>query len=237
MTADSSWHIDLPHAPPAAPIARAAVRNALSELGSSVDGETAELLVCELVTNAIEHTPGGTAVELTVTELGEGLLVEVRDRDPRPLAGLPREDAGEGPSGDPPQADARPAGAAPGDPDAGSSVHEEADRALAEALEEVADAPGEGGTAPAPPSSPETLDVRALEDVAEDGRGLLLIRSLSTACGSRLGPDGKTVWFTLGPDEPDVSDASGGLDAPDASHGPDVPGGPDAPGAPDAREP
>ncbi|WP_235023940.1 ATP-binding protein [Streptomyces sp. WAC05374] len=31
----------------------------------------------------------------------------------------------------------------------------------------------------------------------EHGRGLLLIRTLSAACGHRLTDDGKAVWFTL----------------------------------------
>lgn len=31
----------------------------------------------------------------------------------------------------------------------------------------------------------------------EHGRGLLLIRTLSSACGHRPTPDGKAVWFTL----------------------------------------
>ncbi|WTQ62229.1 ATP-binding protein [Streptomyces sp. NBC_00158] len=31
----------------------------------------------------------------------------------------------------------------------------------------------------------------------EDGRGLLLIRALSSACGHRPTPRGKAVWFTL----------------------------------------
>ncbi|MFD6415533.1 ATP-binding protein [Streptomyces sp. NPDC060194] len=33
--------------------------------------------------------------------------------------------------------------------------------------------------------------------LAEDGRGLLLIRTLSTACGHRPTAQGKAVWFTL----------------------------------------
>ncbi|WP_338146791.1 ATP-binding protein [Streptomyces boncukensis] len=81
-----SWHIELPHSPPAAPIARAVVRNALTELESPVDSGTAELLVCELVTNAIEHTHDDAAISLSVTALPEeGVLVEVRDRGPGPL--------------------------------------------------------------------------------------------------------------------------------------------------------
>lgn len=169
----TSWHIELPHAPPAAPIARAVVRNALTELESGVDGETAELLVCELVTNAVEHTADDAAVSLTVAQLGEGVLVEVRDHDPRPLAGLPVE----------------------GDP-----------RPLEELERDETALPAENPVpAPAPvpeepEEGPETLEAMSLEDIPEDGRGLLLIRSLSAECGSRATRHGKTVWFTLTPE-------------------------------------
>lgn len=37
----------------------------------------------------------------------------------------------------------------------------------------------------------------------EHGRGLLLIRTLSSACGHRATPHGKAVWFTL-PSRPPV---------------------------------
>ncbi|MEU6314919.1 ATP-binding protein [Streptomyces sp. NPDC047014] len=33
----------------------------------------------------------------------------------------------------------------------------------------------------------------------EHGRGLLLVRALSSACGHRSTPEGKAVWFTLRP--------------------------------------
>lgn len=185
----TSWHIELPHAPPAAPIARAVVRNALTELESGVDGETAELLVCELVTNAVEHTADDAAVSLTVAQLGEGVLVEVRDHDPRPLAGLPVE----------------------GDP---QPLEELVRDETASPAENPAPAPVPGG--PQGPGGPkgletlngpeepeeglETLETMSLEDIPEDGRGLLLIRSLSAECGSRATRHGKTVWFTLTPE-------------------------------------
>lgn len=94
----TSWHIELPHAPAAAPIARALVRNALGELESAVDRETAELLTCEVVTNAIEHTTGEAAVSLSVVSLPGSLLVEVSDRGPGPVRGLPRDGDGTRPA-------------------------------------------------------------------------------------------------------------------------------------------
>ncbi|GAA2626227.1 ATP-binding protein [Streptomyces axinellae] len=184
----TSWHIELPHSPPAAPIARAVVRTALTELRSGVDGETAELLVCELVTNAVEHTSDEAAVSLTVSEKGDGLLVEVRDRDPRPVSGLPAE---------PPEAAPLPP---PHEEDAGVREAEryEAAREAGSAAAAGRDAEARGAGAGQRAGAPNVL---RLEDLAEDGRGLLLIRSLSASCGSTVNGDGKTVWFTLGPEE------------------------------------
>ncbi|MFJ3929472.1 ATP-binding protein [Streptomyces sp. NPDC090029] len=88
----------LPHAPVAVPLARAAVRSALAAAGIPADRDTAELLTAELVANAVEHTPGGTPIELVVETLPRGCRVEVRDAgpplpDPAPRAGaLWRED-------------------------------------------------------------------------------------------------------------------------------------------------
>lgn len=172
----TSWHIELPHSPPAAPIARAVVRNALAELKSGVNRETAELLVCELVTNAVEHTADNAAVSLTVAALGEGVLVEVRDHDPHPLSGLPGEGAPQ-PGEKPERDETSGTTEGPGGPDglAGSGGLEES-------------------------GALEDLDSMSLEDVPEDGRGLLLIRALSATCGSRATRYGKTVWFTLRPE-------------------------------------
>lgn len=51
---------------------------------------------------------------------------------------------------------------------------------------------------PAPPgglSGPEPIE--APDPLDEGGRGLLLIRTLSAACGHRTTGSGKAVWFTL----------------------------------------
>lgn len=62
-------------------------------------------------------------------------------------------------------------------------------------------APPEDLTRTAPPTEPDPWQ--------EHGRGLLLIRALSSACGHRATVHGKAVWFTLpalprqrGPQEP-----------------------------------
>lgn len=51
------------------------------------------------------------------------------------------------------------------------------------------------------PCPPENLSARPDADRPdpwqEHGRGLLLIRSLSSDCGHRPTPHGKAVWFTL----------------------------------------
>jgi anti-sigma regulatory factor (Ser/Thr protein kinase) len=51
------------------------------------------------------------------------------------------------------------------------------------------------------PEPPGNLDRTAGDECPdpwqEHGRGLLLIRTLSSACGHRRTPTGKAVWFTL----------------------------------------
>lgn len=133
-----SWRVRLPHTTAAVPIARALVRTALTAIEgpeqAAADRDTAELLTAELVTNAVEHTPGDEPIELIVELLpaAGGCQIEVHDGRP----------------------------AAPDDlicPD------------------------------PAVPVDPWQ----------EHGRGLLLIRALSSDCGHRPTPHGKAVWFTL----------------------------------------
>ncbi|MGW6687103.1 ATP-binding protein [Streptomyces sp. NPDC054961] len=60
----------------------------------------------------------------------------------------------------------------------------------------------------ADPHAPGGLGVPRPDDAHPDpwqehGRGLLLIRTLSSACGHRRTPHGKAVWFTL-PSRPPV---------------------------------
>jgi hypothetical protein len=130
-------------------------------------------------------------VSLTVAEKGDGLLVEVRDRDPRPLSGLPVETPAKAPVPPPHEEDAGAREA---------ELYEEAWEAEAGRRGAAGGAGHPEGAGPAgqPARDPNAL---RLENVAEDGRGLLLIRSLSASCGSTATSDGKTVWFTLGPEE------------------------------------
>ncbi|MCX4819939.1 ATP-binding protein [Streptomyces sp. NBC_01142] len=128
----ASWRIALPHSTAAVPIARALIRTALAEIEVSADSDTAELLTAELVANAVEHTRGGSPIQLVVELLSTGCQVEVHDSDPAP----------------------------PGDL-----------------------------SLPAPGSEPDPWQ--------EHGRGLLLLRALSSECGHRMTAAGKAVWFTL----------------------------------------
>ncbi|MFD4633078.1 ATP-binding protein [Streptomyces sp. NPDC058284] len=127
----ASWRITLPHTTAAVPVARALVRTALTDIESSADTDTAELLTAELVANAVEHTGGKEPIELVIELLPTGCQVEVHDSNPLPPGDLT-------------------------DPDA-----------------------------------------REPDPWQEHGRGLLLIRTLSSSCGHRPTASGKAVWFTL----------------------------------------
>ncbi|MFD7442823.1 ATP-binding protein [Streptomyces sp. NPDC059909] len=69
-------------------------------------------------------------------------------------------------------------------------------------------APPGGLSDPLPESEPDPWQ--------EHGRGLLLIRALSSACGHRPTPHGKAVWFTL-PAAPGTA-AAPGVPAPRPPH-------------------
>ncbi|MEV6007251.1 ATP-binding protein [Streptomyces sp. NPDC051976] len=98
------WRLALPHSPAAVPLARAMIREVLAELGQggTPDCDTAELLTAEVVTNAVEHTPGGP-IELSVELLPRGFQVEVHDPGHDLPAGL---DPLLPPQPEPPQPDA-----------------------------------------------------------------------------------------------------------------------------------
>jgi anti-sigma regulatory factor (Ser/Thr protein kinase) len=134
----TAWRVHLPHTTAAVPIARALVRNALTDpapgAGGRPDRDTAELLTAELVANAVEHTAGAGPIELVVELLSApgGCQIEVHDSQP-----------------------ARP------------------DELVCPDLE------------------------TGVDPWQENGRGLFLIRALSSDCGHRPTAQGKAVWFTL----------------------------------------
>ncbi|MFI5875080.1 ATP-binding protein [Streptomyces sp. NPDC051445] len=67
--------------------ARAAVRALLADAGHPPDhrpSQDAQLVVSELVTNAVRHAPGPGALALEVTPDAAWLRISVRDSSPRP---------------------------------------------------------------------------------------------------------------------------------------------------------
>jgi anti-sigma regulatory factor (Ser/Thr protein kinase) len=76
-----SYALQLPHDPRAARIARHTLRAVLDSHRLPQLVDTAELLACELVTNAYRYAPG--SAQLTVGGMGHGRLrVGVRDNNP-----------------------------------------------------------------------------------------------------------------------------------------------------------
>lgn len=100
-----SYVLQLPHDPRAPRVARMTLRAVLHGHGLDELIETAELLACELVTNAYRHSDGHATLRLRHAE-GERLRIGVRDTNPvipapfdRPPGGLapvhaPDPDAG-----------------------------------------------------------------------------------------------------------------------------------------------
>jgi anti-sigma regulatory factor (Ser/Thr protein kinase) len=86
------------HLPPtvAAPrTARALVGDAASAWHVHHLAPAAQLIASELVSNSVEHA--GTAVDLHVTRMRNGLCIAVHDRDPRPVAPVDRPALAAGP--------------------------------------------------------------------------------------------------------------------------------------------
>ncbi len=185
------------------------VRCALQDLGTTADRTTAQLLTAELVANALKHTSDGHPIELVVELRPDGCQVEVHDGDEvlfeglgeplamvRPLP-LPLSLPAVGPGKPLPMAGA-------GAPRALSGPDEPAPAAEPSPLTEPRDAPrnepgDEPGNAPvavtAPPASAPTRATAPAPAIRN--RGLLLVRSLSSASGCRRTGRGKAVWFTL----------------------------------------
>ena len=77
--------VALPAAGQAAGMARRRVRDSLALWGLRQLGETATLLVSELVGNAVRHARiDGSRIELRLETAGTWLRIEVSDCDPRP---------------------------------------------------------------------------------------------------------------------------------------------------------
>ncbi len=175
------------------------VRCALQDLGTTADRTTAQLLTAELVANALKHTSDGHPIELVVELRPDGCQVEVHDGDEVLFEGLgeplsmvlPLPAVG---SGKPlPMAGA-------GAPRALSGPDEPAPVAEPSPLTEPRDAPRNGpGDEPGdePGNAPVAVTTPPTPAPAIRNRGLLLVRSLSSASGCRRTGHGKAVWFTL----------------------------------------
>ena len=90
-----SWR--LPHKPGSVPKARHLTRARLAEWGFAGQGEVAELLVSELVTNSLKYVDG--AVDLSLSAEDGLLRVEVEDANPelpRVCAAHPDDEGGHG---------------------------------------------------------------------------------------------------------------------------------------------
>jgi anti-sigma regulatory factor (Ser/Thr protein kinase) len=71
----------LPPEPSSAGAARRFVVNALHRLGHEANSDVAELLVSELVTNAVLHAR--TSITVEITRRGEGIRVGIEDQSSR----------------------------------------------------------------------------------------------------------------------------------------------------------
>ncbi|MGW8972900.1 ATP-binding protein [Streptomyces platensis] len=206
----ATWRIALPRGATAVPIARAMVRTAMQDLRVTADRTTAQLLTAELVTNALKHTCGAAPIELVVEQRPSGCRIEVHDDSPLLVEGLgdpvPLEEPGavvvalgagapggaaEGPPGDP-----------PGGPSVGrSSDGQSSDGQSSDGRSSDGQVPMQRAEEAGRPGRDPDPDLDAPSPAAacgdHDGRGLLLIRSLSAASGCRPTPRGKAVWFTL----------------------------------------
>ncbi|WP_328548314.1 ATP-binding protein [Streptomyces platensis] len=191
----ATWRIALPRGATAVPIARAMVRTAMQDLRVTADRTTAQLLTAELVTNALKHTCGAAPIELVVEQRPSGCRIEVHDDSPLLVEGL----GDPVPPGEPGAVVVAPGAGAPGgaaeDPPVGPSVGPSVGRSSdgQVPMRRAEEAGRYGDDTDIDPGAPSPA--AACRD--HDGRGLLLIRSLSAASGCRPTPRGKAVWFTL----------------------------------------
>lgn len=74
----ADYSTDLPPTASSVPKARAITRRQLAVWGAATHSDTAELLVTELMTNALRHAPA-SRIRLTLSSRQGSLLCEVRD--------------------------------------------------------------------------------------------------------------------------------------------------------------
>lgn len=195
------WRITLPHGETAVPVARAMVRTAMQDLQVTADRTTAELLTGELVSNALKHTCGTHPIGLVVERAKKGCRIEVHDNDPMLIDDL--LDGPAPPSGAPGEAGAALEGFGPESGDAGDAAAADGSGPM-RLVKRSAAADGQRAADDRVPGQRAggawTGDGDG-DDHDDQGRGLLLLRSLSSDAGCRPTACGKAVWFTL-PEQP-----------------------------------
>ncbi|MYU52035.1 MULTISPECIES: hypothetical protein [Streptomyces] len=106
------WRIGLPRSATAVPLARALVRTALLDLRAPADGDTAERLTADLVTDAVAQARGADPLELVVELLPAAPPAAAPGDKPEFAAGPGAPPSPDGPAAG--EADSRAAGEADG---------------------------------------------------------------------------------------------------------------------------
>lgn len=179
------WRLSLPATPSSPSAARAAIRPVLEQWGLHAQVETVELLLSELVTNAVRHAAGPAPTPRfdldSVDELDlESLELALLDNA---LGGQDAADAA-GDSGP---------GAGFGSGAGGVGGHAGAPRQV----EIVARRGSESLWVEVYDQDMRMPRVRTAAATDEGGRGLFLVDQLSRRWGARDTPTGKAVWFCI----------------------------------------
>ncbi|MGH6654574.1 MAG: ATP-binding SpoIIE family protein phosphatase [Actinocrinis sp.] len=182
------WRIDLPADPSSPSVARRHARSVLREWSSEYLSETVELLVSELVTNAVRHASGpGPTPRVPLFDDDSPYVIpdnpEADDASEIDLAELERALMG----------DAAPDGLLDNARLDGAIAALRADRRM----EVVMRRGGSSLWIEVHDQDLRTPRVRTASANDEGGRGLFLVDQLSGRWGVRPTPTGKAVWFQL----------------------------------------
>jgi GAF domain-containing protein len=162
------WRLSLPATPSSPSAARAAIRPVLEQWGLHAQVETVELLLSELVTNAVRHAAGpAPAPRFDPEAVGE------IDLESLELALLDNALGSEG---------------VPGSGPSGTTARQ---------VEVVARRGGDSLWVEVYDQDVRMPRVRTAAATDEGGRGLFLVDQLSRRWGARDTPTGKAVWFQI----------------------------------------
>lgn len=164
------WRLSLPATPSSPSAARAAIRPVLEQWGLHAQVETVELLLSELVTNAVRHAAGpAPAPRFDPEAVGVGEI----DLESLELALLDNALGSEG---------------VPGSGPSGTAARQ---------VEVVARRGGDSLWVEVYDQDVRMPRVRTATATDEGGRGLFLVDQLSRRWGARDTPTGKAVWFQI----------------------------------------